>query len=103
MPRTREQLEKAAADAEAWLDRLEAGDDEGVTVDDPADLRAISYALAAMAAAENAVAEAVTTARRNGRTWGDIAMILGVSRQAAQKRYEQRATPPAPREPEGRR
>jgi hypothetical protein len=90
MPRTRQQLEQAAADAEKWLDHLEH-DDPDVHVDDPADLRAIAYALAAVAAAENAVAEAVTTARRNGRSWGDIAMVLGVSRQAAQKRYDQPA------------
>lgn len=86
MPRTREQLEQAAVDAEAWLDRLEL-DNPDVTVDNPSDLRAIAAALAAVAAAENAVTEAVAAARKNGRTWGDVAMVLGVTSQAARKRY----------------
>lgn len=86
MPRSRAQLEQAAAEAEAWLDQLDPND-PSITVDDPADLRAIAYAMAAVASAERAVGQAVAAARKNGRTWGDIAMILGISRQAAQKRY----------------
>ncbi|HVL83035.1 MAG TPA: hypothetical protein VM367_01890 [Pseudonocardia sp.] len=95
MPRTRAQIEQAAADAEAWLDQLDQldPDDPDVAVDDPADLRAIAYALAAVASADQAVAQAVNAARARGRTWGDIAMILGTSRQAAQKRYEDAAPP----------
>ncbi|MGH3931125.1 MAG: sigma-70 family RNA polymerase sigma factor [Pseudonocardiaceae bacterium] len=91
MPRSRVQLEQAAADAEAWLDQLDPAD-PNITVDDPADLRAIAYALAAVASAEQAVSQSVAAARKNGRTWGDIAMILGISRQAAQKRYGDPAT-----------
>lgn len=91
MPRSRAQLEQAAADAEAWLDQLDP-DDPNVTVDDPADLRAIAYALAAVASAEQAVNQTIAAARKSGRTWGDIAMILGISRQAAQKRYGHPAT-----------
>lgn len=87
MPRTREQIEEAAAKAEAWLDHLEH-DNPDIPIDNPADLRAIAHALAAVASAENAVTGAVAAARQNGRTWGDIAMVLGVSRQATQKRYD---------------
>lgn len=92
MPRSRAQLEQAAADAEAWLDQLDPDDDPNITVDDPADLRTIAYALAAVASAEQVVSQAVAAARKNGRTWGDVAMILGISRQAAQKRYGHPAT-----------
>lgn len=91
MPRSRAQLEQAATDAEAWLDQLDP-DDSKIIVDDPADLRTIAYALAAVASAEQVVSQAVAAARKNGRTWGDIAMILGISRQAAQKRYGHPAT-----------
>ncbi|MFN2495022.1 MAG: hypothetical protein ABR608_03805 [Pseudonocardiaceae bacterium] len=76
---------------EAWLDQLDP-DDPNVAVDDPADLRAIAHALAAAVAAEQAVHQAVAAARNNGRTRGDIAMILGISRQAAQQRYGHPAT-----------
>lgn len=90
MPRSREQLEKAAADAEAWLDQLDP-DDPNVTVDDPKDLREIAHALGAVDSAEKAVAAAVVTARGNGRSWNEIARIVGMSRQATQKRYDQPA------------
>ena len=91
MPRSRAQLEQAAAEAEAWLDQLHP-DDPSSTVDDPSDLRAIAYALATVVSAEQAVAQTVAAARKNGRTWEDIAMILGISRQAAQKRYDHPTT-----------
>jgi len=87
MPRTREQLKQAAADAEAWLDQLDPNADD-VEVDDPKDLRDIAYALGAVASAEEAVSAAVAKARANGRSWGQIATILGMTRQATQKRYD---------------
>jgi Tfp pilus assembly protein PilF len=85
MPRTRAQLEQAAADAEAWLDQL---DPAIATVEDPADLRRVGLALRHVADAEHALEEAVTDARHNGRSWAMIATVLGTSKQAAQKRYE---------------
>lgn len=91
MPRTRQQIEQAAAEAEAWLDQLDPNDPT-VTVDDPKDLRDIAYAMGAVAEAEKAVTAAIDTARANGRSWNAIARILGVSRQAAQKRYDHPAT-----------
>ncbi len=88
MPRSRAQLEKAAADAEKWLDELDP-DDPNLTVETPgADLRQVAYALGAVNAAENAVAAAVSTARSNGRSWTEIARVLGMTRQAVQKRYD---------------
>lgn len=88
MPRTRAQLEQAAADAEAWLDAL----DPSVTpAEDPRDLRRIGVALGEVATAEGELADAVADARHNGRSWGEIALVLGVSKQAARQRYGEAA------------
>ena len=87
MPRTREQIEKAAADAEAWLDQLDP-DDPNVTVDDMTDLRDIAAAVAAREGVERQLEAAVAKAHDNGRSWNQIARILGMSRQAAQKRFD---------------
>jgi len=84
MPRTREELERAAAAAEAWLDGL----DPAVTpAEDPADLRRIGLALRGVADEQREVEDAVAAARGNGRSWAEIGLILGVSRQAARERY----------------
>lgn len=86
MPRTREQLEKALADTEAWLDRLDP-ETIGSQDSEAADLRAIGEALHAVAASDLGLAEQVATARANGRTWTQIATVLGVSKQAARERF----------------
>ncbi len=86
MPRTREQLTKALADTESWLDNLDpkalASPDS-----DGADLRAIGEALRKVAASDLSLAEQVAQARANGRTWTQIATVLGVSKQAARERF----------------
>ncbi len=86
MPRTHDQLQKALADAEAWLDDLDpaalASPDS-----DGRDLRAIGDALRAVAASDLELAERVTDARAKGRTWTQIAAVLGVSKQAARERF----------------
>jgi hypothetical protein len=84
MPRTREELEKAAADAEAWLDAL---DPAATPAEDTADLRRIGLALKRVADAEAELADAVAAARAHGRSWGDIGLVLGISRQAARGRF----------------
>ncbi len=86
MPRTREQLQQALTDTEAWLDSLDAKalaspDSDG------ADLRAIGEALRAVAASDLNLADQVTRARANGRTWTQIGAVLGVSKQAARERF----------------
>jgi hypothetical protein len=88
MPRSREQLERAAAEAEAWLDDLDP-DDDGVGVEDPADLRQIARALRAVVDAEKILTLSIMSARANGRSWSEIARVLGMSRQATQKRYSE--------------
>lgn len=90
MPRTREQLQKALADTEAWLASLDpkalaSPDSDGT------DLRAIGDALRSVAASELSLAEQVARARANGRTWTQIAAVLGVSKQAARERFGEAA------------
>jgi hypothetical protein len=86
MPRTREQLQKALADTEAWLDQL---DPEAVASPEAAteDLCAIGQALHAVAASDLQLADEVAQARTNGRTWTQIGTVLGVSKQAARERF----------------
>jgi hypothetical protein len=89
MPRTREQLEQAAAEAEAWLDQL---DPETTPAEDISDLRAVAEAVVSVAAAQTHLEATVRAARAHGRSWGRIGIALGTSRQAARERYEDRVT-----------
>ena len=86
MPRTREQLQKALTDTEAWLERLDpkalASPDS-----DGSDLYAIGEALRAVAVNDLILADRVAKARANGRTWTQIAAVLGVTKQAARERF----------------
>lgn len=86
MPRTREQLRKALTDTESWLDSL---DSEALASPDSdgADLRAVGEALRTVAASDLSLADQVAKARANGRTWTQIAAVLGVSKQAARERF----------------
>jgi hypothetical protein len=86
VPRTREQLQKALTDTEAWLDSLDpkalASPDS-----DGSDLYAIGEALRAVAVNDLILADQVAKARANGRTWTQIAAVLGVTKQAARERF----------------
>ncbi len=93
-PRTHEELQRAAAEAEAWLDGL---DPSAVEVDDTRDLRAISAAVIQVADRERALRDAVAKARAHGRSWGRIGMALGVSKQAALQRFGNSTHAPSPR------
>lgn len=84
MPRTRKELERAATEAEAWLDSL---DPATTPAENPSDLRRIGLALRGLADEQREVDEAVAAARENGRSWGEIGLVLGISRQAARERY----------------
>jgi hypothetical protein len=68
MPRTREQLQKALTDTEAWLERLDpkalASPDS-----DGSDLYAIGEALRAVVVGDLVLADQVAKARATGRTW----------------------------------
>ena len=96
MARTQADLEKALADTEAWLDTLDVAalaspDSDGE------DLRAIGDAMRAVAAGDLTLAQQVKGARANGRTWTQIAAVLGVTKQAARERFGEAATRPSPR------
>lgn len=90
MPRTREQLQQAAAAAEQWLDSL---DPEAIASpdSDASRLRRIGEAVRAVARDQAELADAVAAARAHGHTWTQVATMLGTSRQAAQERYGQLA------------
>jgi len=91
MPRTRADLDRATADTEAMLDKLDPSTTPPSAVDDVRDLRRIGVALQEIDTAQDALRSAVATARDNGRSWTDIANVLGVSRQAARQRFTSEA------------
>ena len=86
IPRSREQLQQGAADAERWLDSL----DPAAIASPDADagrLRRVANAVRSVANDHVELAEAVTEARKYGHTWTQVAAMLGTSRQAAQERF----------------
>ncbi len=86
MPRTREQLQQAAEDAERWLDSLDPAAISSPDAD-ASWLRRIGDAVRAVAHSQVELADAVAAARTHGHTWNQIAAMLGTSRQAAQERF----------------
>lgn len=91
MPRTAEELRQAAADAERWLDSLDPAAIAAPEAD-ASDLRTIAEKVRGRAQIEAELAEAVATARRNGRTWTQIAVFLGVTKQSARERFGEPAS-----------
>lgn len=86
MPRTREQLDQAAGDAERWLDSLDPAAIASPDAD-ASHLRRLGAAVRSVAASQTELTEAVAAAREHGHTWTQVATMLGTSRQAAQERY----------------
>ncbi|MEK7426448.1 MAG: hypothetical protein AAB131_21695 [Actinomycetota bacterium] len=80
--------ERAVA-LEAWADDVDATD--LVEIDTDA-LKAIAQYAARRDRLENALTDAVRAARRNGRSWSEIGTMLGVSKQAAQRKYAKLAS-----------
>ena len=54
---------------------------------DAGDLARIGRAAQGVEQARESLAEAVAEARAGGRSWGQIGMVLGVSKQAARERF----------------
>ena len=77
---TDEEIARAAKLAERF-------DPSDVPMDDTTDLRAVAEAVDRVRAGEARVRELVALARANGRSWGEIGIALGVSRQAARERF----------------
>lgn len=80
---TKDQIQRAAKLAEAF-------DPSGVTMDDTTDLRTLAEAVDSVRAGEARIRELVARARANGRSWGEIGIALGVSRQAARERFAEK-------------
>lgn len=77
-------IERAARRFEDLAENL---DPETADAERTEDLREIAAASAAMRADEARLREAVESARGRGRSWNEIGVALGVSRQAARQRF----------------
>lgn len=84
MPHTDDEIEQAATRFAELADRL---DPATADVDRTEDLRQIAAACDAVRTDEARLREAVQIARAQGRSWNQIAVALGVSRQAARQRF----------------
>lgn len=80
---TDEEIRRAAKLAEEF-------DPSDTPMDDTTDLRAIAETVDGVRAGEARIRELVTLARGNGRSWGEIGIALGVSRQAARERFSEK-------------
>jgi hypothetical protein len=80
---TEEEIQQAAKLAEEL-------DPSSVPMDDTTDLRTLAEAVDSVRAGEARVRELVARARANHRSWGEIGIALGVSRQAARERFAEK-------------
>lgn len=69
---------------EEWADMVDA---EDLVVADTESLRTIAELAEQRGELDAALVEAVRSARRADRSWSEIGTMLGVSKQAAQKKY----------------
>ncbi len=80
---TEEEIQRAAKLAEEF-------DPSGTQIDDTTDLRTLAEAVDSVRSGEARVRELVARARANGRSWGEVGIALGVSRQAARERFAEK-------------
>ncbi len=80
---TEGEIQRAAKLAEEF-------DPSGVPMDDTSDLRTLAEAVNSVRVGEARVRELVARARAGGRSWGEIGIALGVSRQAARERFAEK-------------
>ena len=80
--------QRAAALA-AWADIVDTDD---LTVANTDALRLIAKLAERRDGLDEALVEAVRTARREDRSWSEIGTMLGVSKQAAQRKYAHRGS-----------
>jgi hypothetical protein len=69
---------------EEWADKVDVGD---LVVADTESLRAIAELAERRGELDAALVEAIRSARRADRSWSEIGAMLGVSKQAAQRKY----------------
>ncbi len=99
MARSEKEIAEAVAESDAWMDAVEPARLSTDAVNDRKDLRQIGVAMLAIEVAEQSLVAAVAQAKASGRSWTDIANVLGVSRQAARQRFDARlnaSQPPLP-------
>jgi hypothetical protein len=84
MRHTDKEIDEAARRFERLADEL---DPTAAEVERTDDLRAIAAVSSALRDDEARLREAVEVARAHGRSWNQIAVALGVSRQAARQKY----------------
>lgn len=80
---TKSRAERAAA-LEAWADTVEPDDLREADTDS---LRRIADLAQQRDQVDSALAESVRAARAAHRSWSEIGAMLGVSKQAAQRKY----------------
>ncbi len=73
-----------AAALERWADGVDADD---LVEADTAALRTIAELVEQRDDVESALLDAIRNARRADRSWSEIGAMLGVSKQAAQRKY----------------
>lgn len=84
MQHTDQDIEQAARRFEELAEKLDPATAEALSTDD---LREVAVASDAVRSDEVRLREAVQVARAHGRSWNQLAMALGVSRQAARQRF----------------
>ena len=84
MKYTNDEIERAARRFEQLADEL---DPDTAEVDRTDDLRQVATISETLRAEEAQLRETVNIARAHGRSWNQIAVALGVSRQAARQRF----------------
>lgn len=84
MQHSDEEIERAARRFEQLADEL---DPDTAQVDRTDDLRQVATISGKLRAEEAQLRESVNIARAHGRSWNQIAVALGVTRQAARQRF----------------
>lgn len=86
MSKTREERAKAL---EKWADTVDTSD---LKTADTQALRTIAQLVDQRKELDERITEAVISARRSQRSWSEIGAMLGVSKQAAQRKYSPKAS-----------
>ncbi len=80
---TKTRAQRAAALGE-WAERVDPRD---LVVADTDALRAVAELAGQRDEVDRAIVEAIRASRESGRSWSEIGAMLGVSKQAAQRKY----------------
>lgn len=83
MPQSPDRLRQAASEAQFWLHKLTAAKPDL----DPTLLKDLAASIEDLVDAEDCVALDVMAAFEAGWKWADLAPLLGISPQAAGKKY----------------